>query len=196
MPLNSTDRDDVSSRITPHIGLLPGAPRGDYQASLRLLARYDPSRSSGAPVRVRRSRHPHRDAAVASQDQAGEDRACRGVQTRLVDLGRMARGLRRPPDHDQHGPGGVGRRATGHHGICSSSVGYERLRTVASVTGCRERPAMPRSRHPLGAGGSKCDDRHGARVLRKMPVQSNITHRSRPATRQWRRPGRRAGATA
>ena len=105
MPLNSTDRDDVSSRITPHIGLLPGAPRGDYQASLRLLARYDPSRSSGAPVRVRRSRHPHRDAAVASQDQAGEDRACRGVQTRLVDLGRMARGLRRPPDHDQHGWG-------------------------------------------------------------------------------------------
>jgi glyoxylase-like metal-dependent hydrolase (beta-lactamase superfamily II) len=38
--------DHVLPRITPHIGLAPGSagdPLGDYQASLRALARYDPA---------------------------------------------------------------------------------------------------------------------------------------------------------
>jgi len=54
--------DHVLPRITPHIGLTPGTdgdPPGDYQASLRALARYDPAQVLPA--------HDHRFPAVGGR---------------------------------------------------------------------------------------------------------------------------------
>ena len=85
--------DHVLPRITPHIGLPPGAegdPLGDYQASLRDAGPVQPGRgAAGARVPVRRSRRPHRGAALAPPDPAGGDRARRRVRSRPVDVGRL-----------------------------------------------------------------------------------------------------------
>jgi len=69
--------DHVLPRITPHIGLTPGAdgdPLGDYQASLRALARYDPAEVLPA--------HEHRFTGLGARVET----LLRHHRTRLAEI--------------------------------------------------------------------------------------------------------------
>src|SRR6266700_2387537 len=69
--------DHVLPRITPHIGLIPGAegdPLGDYHASLQALTRYDPAEVLPA--------HEHRFAGLGAR----VDMLMRHHRTRLAEI--------------------------------------------------------------------------------------------------------------
>ncbi len=69
--------DHVLPRITPHIGLIPGAegdPLGDYHASLQALTRYDPAEVLPA--------HEHRFAGLGAR----VDMLLRHHRTRLAEI--------------------------------------------------------------------------------------------------------------
>ena len=104
--------DHVLPRITPHIGLAPGADRRPARRLPVLAAGADrvraPRGTAGARVPVRRPRRAHRGAAAPSPDQAGGDRARRVEQSRPVDLGRRGRAALVPQlggDHGHVAPG-------------------------------------------------------------------------------------------
>ena len=104
--------DHVLPRITPHIGLGPGATGdqlGDFLSSLRELTEYEPRevlpahefRFADLGARIEGLLQP-------SPDQAGGDRARRVEQSRPVDLGRRGRAALVPQlgaDHGHVAPG-------------------------------------------------------------------------------------------